>query len=91
MQLTEAPLPVELKNDDLEVVEELNYLGSFLGSIISKNNATVKDITNRLQRAKSSFVRVNKAYECPYIGEKKNKIKIYNSNALPALLYGTEC
>ena len=54
MQLTETPLPKELENENLEEAEEFTYLGS----IMSKSNATFKDITNGLQKAKSSFVQV---------------------------------
>ena len=86
MQLTDTPLPVELENEDLEEVEEFTYLGS----VMSKSNATVKDITNRLQKAKSSFVQLNKVWRSPNISE-KTKIKIYNSNVLSVLLYGAEC
>ena len=86
MQLTETSLPVELENESLEEVEEF----SFLGSIMSKSNATVKDITNRLQKAKSSFVQLNKIWWSRNISG-KTKIKIYNSNVLSVLLYGAEC
>ena len=86
MQLTDTPLPVELENEDLEEVEEFTYLGS----VMSKSNATVKDITNRLQKAKSSFVQLNKVWRSPNISE-KTKIKIYNSSVLSVLLYGAEC
>ena len=71
MQLTETPLPVELENENLEEVEEFTYLGS----IMSKSNATAKDITNRLQKAKASFVQLNKVWRSPNISE-KTKIKI---------------
>ena len=81
MQLTETPLPVELENENLEDVEEFIYLGS----IMSKSNATVKDITNRRQKAKSSFVQLNKIWRSPNISE-KTKIKIYHSNVLSVLL-----
>ena len=81
MQLTDTPLPVELENEDLEEVEEFTYLGS----VMSKSNATVKDITNRLQKAKSSFVQLNKVWRSPNISE-KTKIKIYNSSVLSVLL-----
>ena len=57
---------------------------------MSKSNATVKDITNRLQKAKSSFVQLTKIWRSPNISE-KTKIQIYNSNALSVLLYGAEC
>ena len=86
MQLTETPLPVELENENLEEVEEFTHLGS----IMSKSNATAKDITNRLQKAKSSFVKLNKVWRSPNIRE-KTKIKIYHSNVLSVLLYGAEC
>ena len=86
MQLTETPLPVELENENLEKVEEFTYLGS----IMSKSNATVKDITNRLQKVKSSFVQLNRVWRSPNISE-KTKIKLYHSNVLSVLLYGAEC
>ena len=86
MQLTNTPLPVELENEDSEEVEEFTYLGS----IMSKSNAAVKDITNRLQKAKSSFVQLNKVCKSLNISD-KTKIKISNSNVLSVLLYGAEC
>lgn len=67
MQLTETPLPVELENENLEEVEQFTYLGS----IMSKSNATVQDITNRLQKAKSSFVQLNKVWRSPNISQKR--------------------
>jgi len=66
MQLTDTPLAVQLENEDLEKVKEFTYLGS----ILSKTNATEKDITNRLQKANSSFVQLNKVWRSPNIGEK---------------------
>ena len=65
MQFTDTPLPVELENEDLEKGEEFTYLGS----VMSKSNATVKDITNRLQKAKSSFVQLNKVGRSPSIND----------------------
>ena len=69
----------------MEEVEEFTYLGSAM----SKNKATVKGITNHLQKAKSSFVQLNKVWRSLNISE-KTKIKIYNSNVLSVLLYGAE-
>ena len=66
MQLTDTPLPVEFENEDLEEVEEFTYLRS----VMSKSNATVKDITNRLQKAKSSFVQLNKVWRSEVGGRK---------------------
>ena len=69
LQLTETPLPVELENKNLEEGEEFTYLGS----IMSKSNATVKDITNRLQKAKSSFLQLNKVWRSPSLLEWNGK------------------
>ena len=66
MQLTDGSSPVQLENEDLEEEEEVTYLGS----IMSKTNATEKDITNSLQKAKSSFVQLNKLWRPPNIGGK---------------------
>ena len=63
MQLTDAPFPVQMENEDLEEVEEFTHLGS----ITSKTNATEKDITNRLQKAKSSFVQLKKVWKSPNV------------------------
>jgi len=69
IQLTDTPLPVKLENEDLEEVEEFTYLGS----INSRSNTTVKHITNRLQKAKSSFVQLNEVWRSPNISEKQDK------------------
>jgi len=50
MQITETPLLVKLENDDLKEVKKFTYLGS----IMSKSDATVKDLANRLLMAKST-------------------------------------
>ena len=34
----------------------------YFGSIVSKDNATEKDITSRLQKARSAFVQLNKVW-----------------------------
>jgi len=86
MQITETPLLVKLENDDLKEVKKFTYLGS----IMSKSDATVKGLANRLLMAKSSFVQLNKVLRSPNISE-KNKINIYNSNVLSVLLYGAQC
>ena len=69
LQLTDTPLPVELEKEDLEEVEKFTYLGS----IMCKSSATIKDITNRLQKAKSSFVQQNKVWRFPNVSKKQNK------------------
>ena len=73
-------------DENLEEVEKFTYLGS----IMNKRNVTVKDITNHLQKAKSSFVQRNKVWRSSKISE-KTKIKIYHNNVASVLLYGAEC
>ena len=61
-----------------------------MGSVMSKSNATVKDISNRFQKANSSFVQLKKVCRSPNVSEKK-KITTYHSNVLSVLLYDVEC
>ena len=59
MHLKDRPSPLELENEDLEEVEEF----TFLGSVMLKSIGMVKDITNRLKEAKSSFVQLRTGVE----------------------------
>ena len=70
----------------LERVEDFTYLGS----IVSSENAAGKDITARLGKAQGSFAAL-----CPIWKSKqyslRTKVRIYNSNGKSVLLYGSEC
>ena len=83
MQFVQSPPQITLENEILEEVDEFTYLGSK----ISKSNATEKDITNRLQKAKSSFHQLNKIWRSSNIV----KIRLYQNNILSVLLYGADC
>ena len=61
----------------------------YFGSIVSKDNATEKDIPSRLQKARLAFVQLNKVWKA--IIKEKIKVKIFNSNVLSVLLYRSEC
>ena len=50
MQFVQSPPQITLENEILEEVDEFTYLGSTISKL---SNATEKDITNRLQKAKS--------------------------------------
>ena len=65
MQFVQSPPQITLENEILEEVDEFTYLGS----TISKSK-TEKDITNRLQKAKSSFHQLNKIWMLSNISEK---------------------
>lgn len=86
MQLVPSPTVITLDNEPLDEVDDFTYLGS----VISKNNATSKDITSRLQKANIAFHQLNKIWKNNNISL-KTKIKIYTSNVLSVLLYGSEC
>ena len=86
MQLNSTPSIITLENEAVEEVDEFTYLGS----IISKDNAAEKDITNRLQKARISFHQLDRIWRSRKISE-KTKLRIYNSNVLSVLLYGAEC
>ena len=85
MQFVQSPPQITLENEILEEVDEFTYLGSKK----SKSNATEKDITNRLHKAKCSFHQLNKIWRSCNITE-KTKIRLYQSNILSVLLYGAE-
>ena len=57
---------------------------------MTKKNATEKDITNRLKKAKLLFFQLKKIKRSHSIRQ-ETKIKIHNSNMLSVLLYGAEC
>lgn len=72
--------------------EVLEYVGNFtyLGSLISSNNGAKKDIKARLKKARGAFSRL-----CPIWSSKvyrfKTNIRLYKSNLMLLLLYGSEC
>lgn len=53
MQLSNRAQHTHLGNEYIEEVNQFMYLGS----IVSKDNATEKDTTNRLQQARSAFAQ----------------------------------
>ena len=59
MQLSNTANPILLENEHIEEVNQFTYLGN----IVSKDNTTEKDITSRLQKARSAFLQLNKSVE----------------------------
>ena len=70
----------------LERVEDLTYLGS----IVSSDNAVGNDITGRLGKAQSSFASLRSIWKSKQYSL-RTKVRIYNSNVKPVFLYGSEC
>ena len=80
MQLSNRAQPIQLGN---ECIEEVNKF-SYLGSIMSKDNATENLITSRLQKARSAFVQLNKVWKS------RRKPKLRSSTAMYYLCYCTD-
>ncbi|CAH0551189.1 unnamed protein product [Brassicogethes aeneus] len=73
--------------DDKEIEEVKEFC--YLGSIISVEGGTEKDIEIRLSLAQKSFKRLNKIWSSTILS-RKNKIRIFRSNVKSILLYGAE-
>ena len=78
--------PITVSGQNLDYVDEFTYLGS----LISKENATQKDIRARLGKAQSVFVRLQSIWKSKQYSL-KTKIRLYSSNVKSVLLYGAEC
>ena len=78
--------PITINHNPVETVDDFTYLGS----VISADNGTKKDINTRLCKARSAFARLKPIWKSK-VYSKKTKIHIYNSNVKSVLLYGAEC
>lgn len=78
--------PILVDGEPLEKVDEFTYLGS----IVSTNEATHKDINSRLGKAQCAFAVLRSIWRSKQL-RLKTKIRIYNSNVKSVLLYGSEC
>ncbi|XP_063426868.1 uncharacterized protein LOC134710440 [Mytilus trossulus] len=77
--------PITLKGNKIDEVENFTYLGTN----ISQDNGTSKDIMARINKARTSFCRLRTVWKTTSIS-RSTKIKIYNSNVKSVLLYGAE-
>jgi hypothetical protein len=62
---------------------------TYLGSNVSEDGGTVKDVNIRIQKARGVFSRLQKIWQSTHI-HKSTKIKIFNSCVKSVLLYGCE-
>lgn len=72
--------------------QTLEYVGDFtyLGSLISEEDATQKDIRARLGKAHCVFVRLQSICKSKQY-TLRTKVRFYSSNVKSVLLYGLEC
>ena len=77
-----------LVTEGMEIEQVDNF--TYLGSIVSTQDPTQKDIKSRLAKARSAFQRLRPVWKSKQYS-RKTKIRIYNSNVKSILLYGSEC
>ena len=61
-----------------------------LGSMISKDWCSLKDIKNRLSKARNAFANLRPVWRS-YFYSIRTKLNLYNSIVKSVLLYGLEC
>ena len=78
--------PVIINNQYIEEVDEFTYLGSK----VSTDGDSGKDVQTRLAKANQAFGSLNAVWKSKQL-RVKTKIRIFKSNVLSVLLYGSEC
>ena len=78
----------KLKVDGKEIKQVDKFI--YLGSVVSTEDSTRKDIKNRLSKARTAFHKLRPIWKSNNYS-RKTKIKLYNSNVKSVLLYGSEC
>ena len=76
--------PVIINSKALDYVDKFTYLGS----ILSLHD--IEDITSPLGKARSAFFRLPSVWKSNNYS-RKTKLRLYQSNVLSVLLYGSEC
>ena len=78
--------PVIINNQHIEEVDEFTYLGSK----VSTDRDSGKDVQARLAKANKAFGSLNAVWKSKQL-RVKTKIRIFKSNVLSVLLYRSEC
>ena len=76
---------LELDGEDIEEVEDFVYLGSN----ISKDGGSDRDIQVRIGKARTAFTILRPVWKSKTIS-RKTKLRIFNTNVKSVLLYGSE-
>ncbi|CAH1266510.1 Hypp3401 [Branchiostoma lanceolatum] len=77
--------PVCCQGTELELVKEFTYLGS----VISNDGGTTKDVEARIGKAKASFAQLKPIWRARNISV-RTKLRILEANVKSVLLYGCE-
>ena len=76
---------IMLDGGALEEVDEFTYLGS----IVNKRGGTDADVRVRIGKARVAYLQLKNIWSAKYLAI-TTKIRIFNSNVKPVLLYGAE-
>ena len=77
---------ITVDGQDITEVETFNYLGA---TICKEGGGGMKDIKNRLSKARGAFVRLEKIWNSKSIS-RRTKLRLYKTLVVPVLLYGCE-
>ena len=66
------------------------YEFTYLGATVCKERGGMKDLKNRLSKARSAFVRLNRIWRSKIILRRTIKLRLYNTLVVPVLPYGCE-
>ena len=80
-----ATTPVTVGGEPIREVESFVYLGS----TVSQQGGTDRDVTARIGKARAAFVMLRNVWTSKEIST-KTKLRIFNSNVKAVLLYGSE-
>ena len=85
LNTTWAEHPVTPRGESLENVESFSYLGS----TIDKLGGTDADIKIRIQKERTTFAAMRNIWSSRNVTT-RTKVRLFNSNIKPVLLYGSE-
>ena len=77
--------PITINYNQVETVDDS------LGSVISADNGTKKDINPRLPKARSAFARLKSIWKSKVYSKKTKNIYLQQQYVKSVLLYGSEC
>ena len=76
---------IAVAGHDIEDVEQFTYLGA----VVCKEGGGMKDLKNRVSKARGSFVRLKKIWRSSHIS-RRTKLRLFKTLVVPVLLYGCE-